>query len=139
MPDDNEVKVCTAQGTLLKRHGKVNAKLRRGGHECEQHENSAAVDFHVTDVTRTIVSLNRMIDAGYHVRFSPTDSYLENKTTGHTLPLHRHNGLFFLKFKAHTDPVVDQVILAPVLDDQMFDAALEPFDPDAEDDDEMPG
>ena len=137
MPDDTRVKLCTAQGTPLKRRGKVKAKLRLGGNANDSRENSAAVDFHVTDVTRTIFSVNRMVDAGYHVHFSPTDSYLENKTTGHMLPLHRHNGLFFLKFKSSPEPVVENVILAPVVDDQLFDAALEQFDPDAEVDDEM--
>ncbi len=33
MPDDDKVKLCTAQGTLLKRDGKVKAKLRLAGHE----------------------------------------------------------------------------------------------------------
>ncbi len=35
--------------------------------------------------------------------------------------------------------MVDNVILAPVMDDQLFEAALETFDPDAEEDDEMAG
>ncbi len=49
------------------------------------------------------------------------------------------NGLFFLRFKSSPEPAVENVILAPVVDDQLFDAALEPFDPDAEEDEEMHG
>ena len=52
MPDDCKVKLRTAQGTLLKRHGKVKVKLRLGGHTSDQRQNIAAVDFHVTDVQR---------------------------------------------------------------------------------------
>ena len=88
----------------MQRHGKVKAKLSLEGYENDAHTSSASVDFHVTDATRTIFSVNRMIDAGYHVHFSPTDSYLENTATGRTLPLHLHNGLFFLKFRSNPVP-----------------------------------
>ena len=98
------------------------------------------VEFKVTNVNRTIFSVNKLIEGGYEAHFTSGCCWLENPKNCHTIGVERSDVLFFIRYRPlrnQADSMRSRTsIVAPVLGEQkeagqnvLFDQMMQPFDP----------
>ena len=79
------IRMIAANGEIVKHYGKRASWLKVDGAllqmQCE-----------VADVTRTLLSADKLLEEGFAVTFAPTGSYMKRGDV--TIPLYRDRGLF---------------------------------------------
>ena len=108
--------------TLLKSRGECRPVLNVGSGE---HRQDVTVTFQVVEgITDNILSVNRAVDAGATVVFSPDECYIQ-WADGGKAGFHRQGKQFILPYEELTGKPSRQVKIAPVIDEEA--AAVEAY------------
>ena len=108
--------------TLLKSRGECRPVLNVGSGE---HRQDVTVTFQVVEgITDNILSVNRAVDAGATVVFSPDECYIQ-WADGGKASFHRQGKQFILPYEELTGKPSRQVKIAPVIDEEA--AAVEAY------------
>ena len=88
------VKYVAANGARMENLGEKRARFKRDG-----AAGINSITFQVTDVSKPLASVSRILDKGNRVVFSrgPEGSYIENLKTGEWAPLKEERGTFVLE------------------------------------------
>jgi hypothetical protein len=99
------VRYVAANGAKMENMGEKKAKFRTNGTQAIN-----GITFQVTDVSKPLASVSRILDKGNRVVFSrgPEGSYIENTETGEWFPLKEERGTFVLDVE-WLEPEVNQL------------------------------
>jgi hypothetical protein len=92
-PTKNPRNFVAANGSPLKHYGEKVVNFKPDG-----QLGMASMRFQVSDVTKPLASVARIVEKGNVVQFGAgqADSFIKNVATGRKIPLHRENGSFVL-------------------------------------------
>ena len=85
------VKYSTANGEEVDNEGEKHMLV------CSVEGVSRGVVAQVTDVTKPLLSVSKMVKSGHQVVFDSEGSYIKDKATGEVMNLEEVNGLYKLK------------------------------------------
>ena len=85
------IKYALANGELVDNEGEKNMVI------CSIEGVSRSIAAQVTEVNKPLLSVSKMVKAGYTVTFSPEGSHIYDGYTGETMSLEEKNGLFMLR------------------------------------------
>ena len=94
MAKRNGVRYVAANGARMENMGEKRTRFRTGGAKAIN-----GITFQVTDVSKPLASVSRILDKGNRVVFSrgPEGSYIENNETGEWFQLKEERGTFVLE------------------------------------------
>ena len=90
----NGVRYVAANGAKMENMGEKKAKFKIDGSQAVN-----GITFQVTDVSKPLASVSRILDKGNRVVFSrgPEGSYIENEVTGEWMPIKEERGTFVIE------------------------------------------
>ena len=93
VPTMNPRNFVAANGNPLKHYGEKVVNFKPDG-----QLGMASMKFQVSDVTKPLASVARIVEKGNVVQFGAgkNDSFILNVSTGRKIPLHREHGSFVL-------------------------------------------
>ena len=93
LPKKEGVRFCAANGQAIENYGRRNVAFKVGG-----GKRINCMTFHVTNVTKTLASVSKMVEKGNSVHFTPEGSYIEG-AGGERIPLSLENGVYVMDFE----------------------------------------
>ena len=88
LPKKEGVRFCAANGQAIENYGRRNVAFKVGG-----GKRVNCMTFHVTNVTKTLASVSKMVERGNSVHYTPKESYIEG-AQGERIPLPLENGVY---------------------------------------------